>query len=75
MRPVHDPAGTPPGAEGTTSGTRAEALHRLLLLLAQGPGPSDFLAVLVHGILREDLARTAALAAIGRSGHLIVTAA
>ena len=54
--------------------SRVESMYRLLLMLAEGPDQVGFLAGLVHTVLRNDLARAAALVAVSPAGYVYVTA-
>lgn len=55
------------------AGSRVESMYRLLLLLADSPDQCGFLAGLVHSVLRDDLARAAALATVSPAGYVYVT--
>lgn len=74
MQSTYLPADVPSTTGADSAGSRVESMYRLLLLLADGPDPFGFLAGLVHSVLRDDLARAAALATVSPTGYLYVAA-
>jgi DNA-binding CsgD family transcriptional regulator len=73
MESTYQPAHAPLLSDSSATGSRVDAMYRLLLLLADGPDQFGFLAGLVHSVLPDDQAHAAALATISPAGHVYVT--